>query len=111
MRNPLWLAGDVLRPDKWPFWPWFKRNPFANAGNVVVGVAHKHRTVISTASPYTFAPYGWNRGWTYVDRYWFALPFISWRGKRLEWCAGWMTSGAFALTFRRANSPNAAEKP
>ncbi len=110
--NPLWLAGDVERPQAWPALAWFLRNPFANMLSTVLGVAHLSRSVWYSRSPWTFAGQGTNYGWTWADGVPIPLPFVSYRGRYLESCSGWMTSGNLTiLTFRRSNSPNARPTP
>lgn len=112
--NVFWLARDDQRSAQWSPKTWFSRNSFANAKAVVIGVAHHHRAVITTHSPWTFAPHGWNLGWTIPAgrRFALPLPLIAHRGARWEWCVGWKTSGSFTpITFRRANSPNAGPEP
>ena len=109
--NPIWLMSDTERNMAWPWWRWFLRNPFCNFYQVVIGIAHKPRMCAWLRSPWTFAEKGWNLGYIQADGSWLKLPFISHRGTCVEWCAGWMTAGGFAMTIRRANSPNATETP
>lgn len=60
---------------------------------------------------WTYASTGWNYGWTQAVGSPLRLPFVSYRGSRIECMVGWKTSGAFDLQCRRANSPNATETP
>jgi hypothetical protein len=110
--NPVWWLGDVERNPNWSRWQWFLRNPLCNFHAVIIGVADCFRTVYWSKSPWSFAPDGgWNYGYTIIDGGCIPLPFISWRGKRIECMIGWKTSGFFGYALRRANSPNATEQP
>lgn len=120
--NPIWWLGDTERPlpvyradgtleSGWSWWAWFKRNPCANFGSVIIGCAHQYRRVIYTTSPYSYADDGWNHAHVIPEGAWFRRPFWSFRGKRWERCIGWKTSGNFAIDWRRANSPNAEPTP
>jgi len=120
--NPIWWAGDVERPlpvygpDKklisgWPWWQWFKRNPFCNFTMVIIGIAHKSRDCHYSRSPWTYADTGWNYGWSMPGIIGLPRPFVSHRGSWLEWAIGWKTSGGFTMQCRRANSPNAKGTP
>ncbi|HPS76517.1 MAG TPA: hypothetical protein PLS53_00015 [Thermoanaerobaculaceae bacterium] len=118
--NPFWWLSDTERNMAWPWLKWFLRNPATNFFSVIMGVAHRARTV-HTLKPgeYTLAPQGFNIGITVVQKPWWAqvlwplvYPFLSYRGEKWEWVTGWKTSGTFSLiTFRRANAPNAAPLP
>jgi hypothetical protein len=122
MLNPIWWAGDIARPlpeyehgklvRGWTWLPWFWRNPFCNFKSVIIGIAHKVRTVYwKRGDGWTYAPCGWNFGWSRAARSFMSLPFVSHRGSRIEWMIGWETNGAFSIDLRQANSPNATEKP
>lgn len=108
--NPLWWAGDAERPSGWTWWQHFLRNPFANFTMTVIGCAHRERAVVYSASPWTYADDGWNSGWV-IPSGGMPRPFMSWRGRRWEWCIGWKTNGGATIQFRRANSPNQTETP
>jgi hypothetical protein len=47
----------------------------------------------------------WNPkgGWLFL-RHQSGLPFVSYRGKHIEFYAGWRPNGAFGLALRRANA-------
>lgn len=118
--DPYWWLSDENRNPMWRWWKWFKRNPATNFCSVIVGVAHRRRTVYTLRpGEFTLAPQGFNAGVTVPDRPWWAwllcpvvYPFLSHRGVKWEWVTGWKTSGTFSLlTFRRANSPNATPTP
>lgn len=109
--NPFWLMSDVERNHNWPWWRWFLRNPFCNFHAVVIGVADCGRTVYWSRSPWTFADSGINYGYTIIDGGFLPLPFVSYRGHGIECAIGWKTSGFFGYALRRANSPNATDKP
>jgi len=109
--NPLWWADDAERNPRWPRWRWFLRNPCCNFLSVIIGVADCHRTVYYSRSPWTFAETGCNYGYTLIDGGCIRLPFVSYRGKRVEAGIGWKTSGGFGIALRRANSPNAEPTP
>ncbi len=47
--------------------------------------------------------------WNPSDGFWFlvhksGLPFLSYRGKHIEFYIGWRPSGAFGIAFRHANA-------
>jgi hypothetical protein len=110
--NPLWWMGDVERNPNWSRLQWFLRNPFCNFHNVIIGIAHKHRVVYCSKSPWTFHPDGgWNYGYCMPIGGWFRRPFISYRGRWFEAMIGWKTSGAFGYSLRRPYAPNATEHP
>jgi hypothetical protein len=106
--NPYWWLCDVERNPEWTWWAWFKRNPAHNFKSVIIGVCHKERICHYKGSGWTLPEYGWNYGYTTVNGY-PPLPFIAHRGDKYEYAFGWMTSGAFATTFRNEHSPNATQ--
>lgn len=108
--NPWFWLCDTERNMKWSWWQWFKRNPFHNFKAVILGVSHKERTCYYKCG-WTYPPYGWNFGYITIKRSFLPLPFIAHRGDKYEYALGWMTSGTFATTFRRENSPNATFLP
>ena len=111
--NPLWWASDAERNPKWPWWRWFLRNPFCNFAMVVIGIADSERDCHYSVSPWTYAEKGWNYGYSKPTNRFprIPFPFLSYRGRWVEFNLGWKTSGGFSLAVRRANSPNATETP
>lgn len=117
--NPIWWASDAEREKAWPIWcpsvlrglVWFTRNPFCNFFSVIIGIAHRSRTiVVSNGVGWTYVR-GWNHGYIQADESNLRLPFVSYRNDYFEMMLGWKTSGGFAaFPFRRANSkgPNHA---
>jgi hypothetical protein len=109
--NPIWWASDEERNDHWDWLHWFFRNPFANFTNTIIGIAHKDRDCYYSRSPWSFAEFGLNYGFSVPVKGWFSYPFISYRGTWIEYIIGWKTSGRFSMTLRRSNSKNATEYP
>jgi len=110
--NPIWWLGDVERNPNWSRWSWFKRNPCANFTMTIIGIAHKERDCYYSRSPWTYEVSGFNWGYSIPTGFpQIPFPFISYRGKRIEFALGWKTSGGFTMSVRRANSPNAEETP
>jgi hypothetical protein len=109
--NPVWLASDEHRNLTWPWFLWFLINPCANLLSVVLGVSHRTRTVTwARGEGWTYTD-GWNWGWTVTLESKLRLPFVSYRGRYVEWSVGWKTSGAVGLTFRKARAKNTAPTP
>lgn len=109
--NPVWWASDIMRNPNWPWLIWFLRNPMCNFHNVIIGIAHKERTVAyARGVGWTFVD-GWNWGYVQATDGWLKRPFISYRGRWIECMIGWKTSGAFGYSLRRANAANATEHP
>lgn len=129
--DPIWHLSDDQREMAWPLAPtawwlcwwrgllmvpgvrwlcWFIRNPACNFFSVIIGIAHRSRTVyVAKGDGWTYTN-GLNYGWIKADESNLKLPFFSYRGKYIELMLGWKTSGGFAaFPFRRANSkgPNA----
>lgn len=79
----------------WPQWlrwlGWAVRNPFP-------GLA-----VFDTDKMAGVGDWNVKGGWLFV-RHTSGLPFISYRGKYVEFYAGWKPNGAPGLALRRANS-------
>lgn len=109
--NPLWWASDAERNMKWSWIKWFCRNPFCNFTMTIIGIADSERDCHYAVSGWTYATTGWNYGWsTPTSRFpRIPFPFISHRGRWIEWAIGWKTSGGFTIQLRRSNSPNAEE--
>lgn len=136
LRSPIWLLSDDLRDPAWPLAPtawwlcwwrvlllipgvrwacWLTRNPACNFFSVVIGIAHRTRTVyVKNGDGHTFTD-GWNKGWIKADESALLLPFRAYRGRFLLWqiecMIGWKTSGGFGASFRRANSKGPGTHP
>lgn len=106
--NPLWLASDVERDPAVPWLAWFKQNWFANAKNVIFGVAHRPRWWISNMGGANFPDGGWGWAWCVADGF-IPLPWLAWRGAHHEFGAGWKSHGGFGVNWRRANSTNGVQ--
>lgn len=102
--NPLWWMGDVERPAHQSVLGWFLRNPCCNFLSVVVGIAHRERTVtVARGIGWTFTR-GANWGWSVPMGGAIPLPFVSFRAIGLEGMAGWKTSGGLGMSLRIANA-------
>lgn len=103
--NPVWLASDVERYPAVPWFTWFRQNWFANAKNVIVGVAHRPRWWISTMGGENFPVKGWGMAWCIADGC-LPRPWIAYRGPHHEFGIGWKSHGGFGVNYRRERSTN-----
>ena len=105
--NPFFWAGnlDDPIPPLWyygPEWEWFGRNPFHNLMWYVLGFADRHNVAYGKEPGKVFADeLGWNYAITLVGG-WFPMPFVSHRGSKFRWYAGWKCPNAsLGFEFRR----------
>jgi hypothetical protein len=96
--NPVWWFGNIDDPPPAGHsrLSWYWRNFCHNGFWYVLGVADKPVVFRSTwGEATTFPPAG--LGLALVNG---RLPFASYRGRRVEWYAGWRPQGAFGFSFR-----------
>ena len=104
MVDPLWWALDAAKPAHYSHAGWFLRNPFCNFLSVVVGVAHRERSVtVLRGVGWTFTD-GVNSGWSVPIGGMLPRPFVSFRAFGLEGVLGWKTSGGLGASLRSANA-------
>jgi hypothetical protein len=102
--NPIWWFGNIDDPPPIGYtdWTWFLRNPFHNLFFYAIGVADQpSRTWRSTyGTSNTFNPNG-GFGMAVTNG---CLPYICYRGKRIEAYIGWRPIGAFGIALRRTKA-------
>lgn len=107
--NPLGNATDPIPVTLLPSWPlwgrqlvWWARNPFHNFNAYWIGFRYRLK------NPAVEQPL-WGKvgelrfqkvSSTTTDDY----PLVSYRGKWVEWYAGWRPNGMFGVAFRRSLS-------
>ena len=109
-----WLWTDDRMDEGWTDKGWFRRNPFCNCFQTVIGVNHLPRVTWSLQGEDSFLPgWGFQLGMTLTFRFGcipVLLPMISYRGVDWEWLTGWKMNGGFSpLTFRRSHAKNATD--
>ncbi len=115
--NPVWWFQNAQDPEP-PSWfnarqrhwlrvlMWYLRNPLHNFHWYVIGIADRSfwRWGRQPEHNWAVSPSRWN--WFITFAYgWLPLPFVSWRGTRIEWLFGWKDSGNFGAALRRASGP------
>jgi len=108
--NPVWwFMNDTEKfPPDWYFpelslWQrkvwWLLRNPLTNFTWYVIGIGDKPFTSYGLQPEHVFNQNGgWN--WAFRCYKWLRLPFISYKGKYIEWYFGWRERGAFGIALR-----------
>lgn len=82
---------------------WWLRNPFHNLFWHVIGIEGKPFKRYGRHPRHVWNPHGgWN--WAVIHYRWLRLPFVSWRGKRIEFYMGWRERGALGFAIRPARS-------
>jgi hypothetical protein len=114
--NPAWWLGnaDDSTPPDW-YRPgergrnalWQLRNPLHNFTFYVIGTADKDFVRYGSEPTTVFSKDGgWN--WAISRRGWLHLPFVSYRGKHVQFYALWRERGNFGL---KLNRPRPKRKP
>jgi hypothetical protein len=89
------------------------RNPLHNFFYYVIGLMDRPTRVEGTYPFKVFAPSGYNKTKTYVEGCGIGFPFISYKGKKVMWYAGWRPNedyhegyayngGCFGMKFVKA---------
>lgn len=114
--NPIWWFQDITKPAGIPYFcrsdgwdSWAIRNKLHNLFGFVIGCEHKPHWFIGTASSDSIwnPAGGWNWGWCIGSI--FALPLLSYRGRKWEWYIGWRPIGAFDITWRKSGAKSYQE--
>lgn len=96
--------GWVKEPEPWRrIFMWYLRNPHHNLQWHVIGVVGRQFTRTGDYPTQIWNPNGgWNFAVIHYRRVF--LPFVSYRGKSVEFYLGWRESGAFGRALRKANA-------
>lgn len=103
---PRWYLAGVsmdFPTEQYRVFMWYLRNSHHNLQWHVIGVHDRQFMRTGDFPAQIWNPAG---GWNFaVIRYrWLLLPFVSYRGKGLEWYVGWRESGAFGRALRKAHA-------
>lgn len=94
--NPLWWINWSQRHEFW-----WKKNPLHNFTNYVIGVRDRRFRRYGRAPASVWHPlHRWNWAMIVVDCPKLYLPFIAYRGQRVEWYVGWREKGNFGISLR-----------
>lgn len=99
---PPWYEQKRHFSDRWMRWQ--LRNVFHNVGYYILGKADKPSWRYGIYPALDWNP---NGGLNFAVSFLYGCipaPFISYRGKRVEWYLGWQPHSDFGAALRRANS-------